>query len=114
MTGLEEAAMAAGRYVHRFDIDDRHSVHIYQGSLAEEQVLKDLLRLYGLYLFGPGFERELVQQQIIPLRRDGGVARPTLGQVRDALAQLEALVKRKANFKGAANSATLAQGLPSA
>jgi O-acetyl-ADP-ribose deacetylase (regulator of RNase III) len=29
--------MATGRYVHRFDIDDRHSVHIYLGNLAEVQ-----------------------------------------------------------------------------
>src|SRR6266851_4706130 len=29
--------MATGRYVHRFDIDHHHSVHIYQGSLVEVQ-----------------------------------------------------------------------------
>ncbi|HLJ97875.1 MAG TPA: macro domain-containing protein [Gemmataceae bacterium] len=64
-----------------------------------EQVLKDLLRLYGLHLFGPGFEQELVKQQIVPARRDGGVARLTLGQARDALVQLEALIKKNAGLR---------------
>src|SRR5947209_5338845 len=32
---IESARMATGRYMHRFDIDDQRSVHIYQGSLVE-------------------------------------------------------------------------------
>ena len=27
--------MATGRYVHRFDVDDQHSVHIYEGAIPK-------------------------------------------------------------------------------
>jgi hypothetical protein len=63
-----------------------------------EQVLKDILRLYGFYLFGTSFEQELVQNHVIPARRDGGVTRLTLGQARDALVHLGALIKKDPKF----------------
>jgi O-acetyl-ADP-ribose deacetylase (regulator of RNase III) len=59
-----------------------------------EQVLKDILRLYGFYFFGPGFEQKLVRINPGTIRRDGGVARLTLGQARDALLHLEAGVQQ--------------------
>jgi O-acetyl-ADP-ribose deacetylase (regulator of RNase III) len=59
-----------------------------------EQVLKDLLRLYGLFLFGSGFEQELVARKLVEARRDGGVSRLTLGQAREALTQLDAAVRK--------------------
>jgi hypothetical protein len=59
-----------------------------------EQMLKDLLRLYGLFLFGPSFEQELVARKLVEARRDGGVSRLTLGRAREALAQLDAAVRK--------------------
>lgn len=60
-----------------------------------ERVLKEILRLYSLYFFGYNFEQELVRNRLVPGRRDGGsITRLTLGQAREALLQLEALVKK--------------------
>ena len=65
-----------------------------------ERVLKDILRLYGFYLFGPGFEQEFVRNRMATARRDGVVARLTLGAARSALVQLEALVKKDRELSG--------------
>jgi O-acetyl-ADP-ribose deacetylase (regulator of RNase III) len=65
-----------------------------------EHFLKDILRLYGYHLFGPGFEQRLVRDHVIPARRDGGISRLTLGQARDALDHLEALVKKDRALRG--------------
>jgi hypothetical protein len=65
-----------------------------------EQVLKDLLRLYGLFLFGAPFEQELISRQLVPARRDGGVSRLTLGQAREALTKLDGLVRNNPDLLG--------------
>jgi hypothetical protein len=64
-----------------------------------EQVLKDILRLYSFYFFGSGFEQELVNKNVVPARRDGGVTRVTLGQARDALIHLEGLTKKDGKLR---------------
>ena len=78
-------AMATGRYVHRFDIDDRHSVHIYLGNLAEVQA-DALVSSDDNYLSAGGgvsialarVAGEAVARERVKLAREG---RPRLGDV---------------------------------
>jgi hypothetical protein len=68
---------------------------IVEASKILEQMLKDLLRMYGYLFWGPGYEAELVRRHLAPSQRDGSpVARLTLGQARAALEQLNASVKK--------------------
>lgn len=100
--GLTQYEARVGRLVLDLETPDATEANWLatgvEAARVLEQVLKDLLRLYGFYLFGTGFEQELVRHHIVPVRRDGGVARLTLGQARDALIHLEALVKKDRNL----------------
>jgi O-acetyl-ADP-ribose deacetylase (regulator of RNase III) len=60
-----------------------------------EQVLKDLLRVYGFVFFGGEYEAELVKRRVVPTRRDGShISRLTIGQALEALEQLDSLMGR--------------------
>jgi O-acetyl-ADP-ribose deacetylase (regulator of RNase III) len=99
-TGLTQYVAGIGRYILDLEapgIAETPRIGIVvEAAKVLEQVLKDLLRLYGLYLFESGFEREFVQRKIV--RGDGAVSRVTLGEARQALIHLEGQVKKDTNL----------------
>jgi O-acetyl-ADP-ribose deacetylase (regulator of RNase III) len=74
---------------------------VLEAAKVLEQMLKDLLRMYGYYFWGSGCEAELVRCRIVPPQRDGNpLARLTLGQARAALEQLNALATKDSALRG--------------
>jgi O-acetyl-ADP-ribose deacetylase (regulator of RNase III) len=68
---------------------------IMEAGKILERTLKNLLQMYGWLLWGADYETQLVGRSIIPARRgDAGTWRMTIGQARDGLLKMDALVKR--------------------
>jgi O-acetyl-ADP-ribose deacetylase (regulator of RNase III) len=68
-----------------------------QAAKVLEQVLKDILRLYGLYLFGPGFQHAPAWKKQVA---HGDVTKLTLGQAKDALVKLDVMVQKAPDLSG--------------
>jgi hypothetical protein len=81
--------------------DERSQVAaVIEAGKVLEQVLKDLLRMYGYLFFGGDFEAELVRRKVLLRQGDGNhVSRLTIGQALHALEQLSSLMNKDAQLK---------------